>query len=239
VPTFDDQQSDKNGETGMRINMELGRRVVIETETLDWVDSPAKGVQRRMLDREAAETGRATSLVRYAPDSFFPAHTHTGGEEYLVLEGIFSDEGGDQGPGMYVRNPVGSSHRPFTKEGCIILVKLWQMDAADQDFVRIDTARPDGWRPGAANGLTVRELHTFGAERVSLSRWRPGTRYEAHDHPGGEEILVLDGSLADEDGHYPKGAWLRLPPGSRHQPFSDEGCTLYVKTGHLETGAGA
>ncbi len=223
----------------MRINMDFQLRVVIETETLDWVDSPAKGVQRRMLDREAAKTGRATSLVRYAPESFFPPHTHTGGEEFLVLEGTFSDEGGDYGPGMYVRNPVGSSHRPFTKDGCVILVKLWQMDAADQDYVRIDTEQADGWRPGAADGLTVRDLHTFGAERVSLSRWRPGTQVGAHDHPGGEEVLVLDGSLADEDGHYPKGTWLRLPPGGRHSPFSDEGCTLYAKSGHLAEVAAA
>ena len=95
--------------------------------------------------------GRATSLVSYEPESYFPAHTHTGGEEFLVLEGTFSDQHGDYGPGMYVRNPVGSSHKPFTKGGCIILVKLWQMEAADQDFVRIDTKESDTWRPGAAD----------------------------------------------------------------------------------------
>ena len=90
----------------MRINMDFSQRVVIDTQALDWVDSPAKGVRRRMLDREAAESGRATSLVSYEPDSYFPAHTHTGGEEFLVLEGTFSDQHGDYGPGMYVRNPV-------------------------------------------------------------------------------------------------------------------------------------
>ncbi len=69
----------------MRINMDFSQRVVIDTEALDWVDSPAKGVRRRMLDREAAESGRATSLVSYEPHSYFPAHSHTGGEEFLVL----------------------------------------------------------------------------------------------------------------------------------------------------------
>ncbi len=218
----------------MRINMDFSQRVVIDTEALDWVDSPAKGVRRRMLDREAAESGRATSLVSYEPHSYFPAHSHTGGEEFLVLEGTFSDQHSDYGPGMYVRNPVGSSHKPFTKGGCIILVKLWQMEAADQDFVRIDTKESDAWRPGAADGLSTCDLHHFGNERIRLSCWQPGARYPSHDHPGGEEVFVMAGSIADEDGHYPTGTWFRLPEGSRHAPFSDEGCTLYVKTGHLD-----
>jgi anti-sigma factor ChrR (cupin superfamily) len=54
-------------------------------------------------------------------------------------------------------------------------------------------------------------------------------------HAGGEEILVLDGTFEDEHGAYPKGSWLRSPPLSRHAPFSREGCTILVKTGHLGT----
>ena len=222
----------------MRINMEFRQRVVIDTEAQAWIESPAKGVQRRMLDRDGAESGHATSLVRFAPDSYFPAHSHPGGEEFLVLEGVFSDEAGDCGPGSYVRNPVGSTHTPFTRDGCVIFVKLCQMDPADQDRVRIDTTQDEGWRPAAVEGVSVRPLHAFGAERVSLVRFQPGARYDAHGHPGGEEILVLDGALADEHGSYPTGTWLRLPANSRHAPFSDAGCTLYVKTGHLENASG-
>ena len=44
---------------------------------------------------------------------------------------------------------------------------------------------------------------------------------------------MLEGSLADEAGRYPKGSWLRNPPGSEHSPFSDEGCLFYIKSGHL------
>ena len=203
----------------MRINMDFRQRVVIATAAQDWVVSPAKGVQRRMLDRAGAESGHATSLVRFAPDSYFPEHSHPGGEEYLVLEGTFSDAGGDCGPGTYVRNPIGSAHSPFTKDGCIIFVKLCQMDAADQDHIRIDTAGDEGWRPGPVEGLSVRPLHAYGGERVSLARFQPGTRYAGHGHPGGEEILVLDGTLADEHGSYPTGTWLRMPADSRHAPF--------------------
>ena len=62
-----------------------------------------------MLERQGAESGRATSVVRYAPGSDFAAHTHTGGEEFIVLDGVFSDDSGDYSAGSYVRNPVGSS----------------------------------------------------------------------------------------------------------------------------------
>lgn len=110
----------------MKLNADLSQRVVLETETLDWQDSPMQGVQRRMLDRDGAEVARATSLVKYAPGSHFSAHTHGGGEEFFVLEGTFSDEQGDYPAGTYVRNPVGSSHTPFSKDGCTIFVKLWQ-----------------------------------------------------------------------------------------------------------------
>ncbi|MDX1737389.1 MAG: cupin domain-containing protein, partial [Alphaproteobacteria bacterium] len=112
----------------MQINHDLSQRVVLDTNKLEWSETRMNGVARRMLDRDGAESGRATSIVRFEKDSYFEAHTHPGGEEFLVLEGIFSDETGDYGPGSYVRNPIGSSHKPFTKEGCTIFVKLWQMD---------------------------------------------------------------------------------------------------------------
>jgi anti-sigma factor ChrR (cupin superfamily) len=41
-----------------------------------------------------------------------------------VLEGVFSDETRDFGPGSYLRNPVGTAHTPFTRDGCTILIKL-------------------------------------------------------------------------------------------------------------------
>jgi anti-sigma factor ChrR (cupin superfamily) len=102
----------------MNINADLGRRAVVYSEDLPWVDSPLPGVQRRMLERDGGEVARATSIVRYAPNSSFSPHTHGGGEEFLVLDGVFSDESGDFGPGMYVRNPPGSRHTPRSDAGC-------------------------------------------------------------------------------------------------------------------------
>ena len=56
------------------------------------------------------------------------------------------------------------------------------------------------------------------------------------DSYGGEEIYVVDGVFEDEHGRYPAGSWIRSPHMSLHQPFSKEGCTIFVKTGHLLEG---
>jgi anti-sigma factor ChrR (cupin superfamily) len=216
----------------MNVHADLRQPVVLDTGSLAWAPSPMAGVERRMLDRRGGEVARATSIVRYAAGSRFDRHHHGGGEEILVLEGVFSDEHGHYPAGTYLRNPVGSSHSPFSDAGCTILVKLHQMHPADQQRVVLDTNR-EVWLPGLVAGLEVMPLHAFGSEHVALVRWAPGTVFQPHGHPGGEEILVLEGVFEDEHGSYPAGSWLRNPPGSLHRPWSEAGCTIWVKTGHL------
>lgn len=216
----------------MQINSDLSQRVVIDSNELPWSSSPIAGVERRMLDRVAAEKGRATSVVRYAPETSFPMHGHPRGEEILVLSGTFSDGGGDYPAGSYLRNPPGSQHAPFSTEGCVLFVKLDQFAPLDGGEVRFDT-RQARWMPGLVPGLSVMPLHEFEGEHSALVRWAPGTIFNRHRHWGGEEILVLDGVFQDEHGTYPAGTWLRSPHLSEHKPFSTEGCVIYVKTGHL------
>ena len=221
----------------MDLHADLGQRVELNTTTLAWQPSPMAGVERRLLDRRGGELARATSIVRYAPGRHFAQHGHPGGEEILVLEGTFSDAQGHDAAGTYLRNPVGSNHAPFSEHGCTILVKLHQMHPADQQRVVIDTQR-SSWVPGLVRGLEVMPLHAFGSEHVALVRWAAGTVFQPHGHPGGEEILVLDGVFQDEFGSYPTGSWLRNPPGSVHRPWSEAGCTIWVKTGHLPASQG-
>ena len=94
----------------MNINADFSKRVAVYAARLPWVPSPMKGVDRRMLDRVGDEVARATSIVRYAPHSHFSPHTHGGGEEFLVLEGVFQDEHGDFPAGSYIRNPAFKLH---------------------------------------------------------------------------------------------------------------------------------
>jgi anti-sigma factor ChrR (cupin superfamily) len=218
----------------MELRADFDRRAVVRPDDESWRPSPMAGVERRMLDRIGEEVARATSIVRYAADARFSGHTHGGGEEFLVLSGSFHDTAGDYPEGSYVRNPIGTSHAPWAgPDGAVLFVKLWQFAAADTRRVAIAT-RTASWHPGPVPGVTVLPLHEFGAERVALERWAPSARLPLHRHPGGEEILVLDGGFEDELGAYPKGSWLRSPHGSEHVPVAGpDGALLYVKTGHL------
>ena len=187
-----------------------------------------------MLDRVGGEVARATSLVRYAPASVFPAHLHGLGEEFLVLEGVFSDEHGDYPAGTYVRNPPGSTHSPRTKPGCTILVKLRQMLPAERGRVVIDMAT-SVWESGDLDGHSRLALYsaTLDGERVAMERLAPGLRLPEADRPAGEEIFVLSGDLGDADGSHGPGTWIRNPAGSRHSLSSARGATYWVKRGHL------
>ena len=216
----------------MLLNADISRRVVVHTEGTPWMDSPLPGVRRRMLERDGEEVARATSIVRYAPGSRFTEHSHGLGEEFLVLEGVFSDEHGDYPAGTYVRNPPGSSHRPCSRDGCTLFVKLRQMDREDRCSVRIDTAGTP-WSPGGEPGLLVMPLYSAGSESVALVKLEPGTRLKRRHHPRGQEIWVLEGILEDDEGAYPKETWLRNPPGSSHAPRTRAGSVFYTKTGHL------
>ena len=218
----------------MRLNADFDQRVVIRPDDYNWVDSPMPGVERMMLDRIGDEVARATSLVRYAPNSSFSSHEHSGGEEFFVLEGVFSDEHNDYPAGTYVRNPIGTSHTPkIGDEGATIFVKLHQFSDNDREQKTIDTTSAD-WQPGLVDGLKVLSLHQFEKESVALVRWAPNTQFNPHNHWGGEEILVLEGTFYDEHGSYPKGSWIRSPHLSQHTPFTKEdGALIYVKVGHL------
>jgi anti-sigma factor ChrR (cupin superfamily) len=216
----------------MRIHADFTERVVVDTSTTEWVASPMPGVERKMLDRVGGERARATSLVRYAPGSRFSEHVHHGGEEFFVLEGVFSDEHGRYPAGSYVRNPIGSRHTPYSDGGCVILVKLWQFQPDDGARLVID-ARTAGWRDSVRPGMKHMPLHRFGDERVSLLRFEPGMHIEEHLHELGEEFFVIDGELRDEFGRYPTGSWVRQPPGSSHRVSTDGGCVTWTKAGHL------
>lgn len=213
--------------------LDRSERVVIETDKLAWVASPSSGVWRKHLEREAEESGMTSSVVRFEAGAGFQTHTHTNGEEVLVLSGVFEDENGRYPAGTYFRNPAGSSHAPVCPEGCEIFVKLEQFQSGDEETLQIDTAT-ENWLPGLVEGLSVMPLHSFGIEHTSLVKWEPGTVFNPHTHPGGEEIFVIEGVFQDEFGRYPKGTWLRNPPGSAHRPYSEEGCLILVKVGHLD-----
>ena len=220
--------------TIQELNADRSKRVVIETENMQWETSEAEGVLRRRLERINTNPEPVTTIVRYLPGSSFPAHKHVNGEEIYVLEGTFADNHGSYSAGSYLRNPPGSSHAPMTKEGCTIFVKLQQFQKQDTHQLAIQTRHRE-WLPGLVPGLSVMPLHEYKNEHVALVKWEANTVFQPHTHIGGEEIFVLEGTFADEFGEYPKGTWLRNPPNSFHTPFTKDGCIILVKTGHLDS----
>ncbi len=217
----------------MELNADFDTRVAVHAASLDWVASPMAGVDRRMLDRLGGEVARATTIVRYAPNSHFSPHVHTGGEEYLVLDGVFQDEHGDFPVGSYVRNPPESSHTPSSQPGCVIFVKLWQFDMADRTQVRIDTNTTPFEADPARGGVEVMPLFQDANEDVRLERWQANTTVPV-EAPNGIEILVLDGGFDEGGETFVEQSWLRLPKGSRTTAKTGPGgARVWIKRDHL------
>lgn len=217
----------------MEINADFDRAVGVHSEAIEWLASPMQGVDRRMLDRVGGEVARATSIVRYAKGSSFPEHTHSGGEEFLVLEGVFQDEHGDYPVGSYVRNPVGTHHVPRSEPGCTIFVKLWQFDPDDQEQLVIDLQKIELADVADRNGVRHAVLAKRDYETVVVEHWQPEAA-NALEADGGFEILVLEGSLTVKGENFAKHDWLRFPSGEKALlSAGGEGARLWIKRGHL------
>ncbi len=218
----------------MKKNAEFDLRASVMNQDNEWLPSPMPGVHRKMLDRIGDEVARATTIVRYAPGSQFSAHTHTGGEEFIVLEGVFQDQSGDFPVGSYVRNPPESSHTPSSKPGCVIFVKLWQFDMEDRTSVHLNMndleLSPDTTRPGVKTGA----IYSDHREDVRLEAWDSGTTTTI-ETDGGAEILILSGSLSENGETLQQHDWLRLPDGyTAVLKAGEAGVKIWVKTGHLK-----
>ncbi len=219
----------------MKINADFDVRVVLHADDIDWRASPMPGVSRRPLDRIGDELARATTIVRYAPGSKFSAHTHDGGEEFIVLDGVFQDEHGDFPAGSYIRNPPTSRHTPGSDDGCTIFVKLWQFDADDRSYIRIDMnkigAVPDQTRPG----VKVSPLFKDQNEDVRLEHWDGGCE-ASFAVAGGAEIFVLDGEIEESGDQLRRHSWARIPAGGTVSLKTDnQSAKIWIKSGHLKS----
>lgn len=217
----------------MQLNADFTQRAAVHAANVPWVASPMPGVERRMLDRVGGEVARATSIVRYAPQSSFSAHTHGGGEEFFVLDGVFEDEHGSFSAGSYVRNPPQTSHTPRSPLGCTMLVKLWQFDPADRDGVTIDTKNASFVQDATRPGVQTLALFESATENVRLEQW-PAMSAISLAVPGGGEFFVIEGEFSECGESFKTLSWLRLPPGSVLSATAGaRGANIWIKTGHL------
>lgn len=217
----------------MKIAADFSKREIVHSAVTPWVNSPMAGVARRPLDRVGEEVARATSVVRYAPGSQFSPHLHAGGEEFVVLEGVFQDEHGDYPAGSYVRNPPQSSHTPESKSGCIILVKLWQFQPEDRTQVRLNINKLASFAYPGVQGISVIRLFKDSHEQVSVIDIQPNTAMELVPQ-GGAELFVLQGKVMEQQDTLLKHSWLRSPIGHPLSLKTDEArAKIWIKTGNL------
>jgi len=95
------------------------------------------------------------------------------------------------------------------------------------------------WQTSPSAGVARKPLAREDKESghaTSVVRYDKGASFTRHEHPFGEEILVLDGVFSDETGDYPAGSYIRNPPGSGHSPFSVDGCVIFVKLCQFQDG---
>lgn len=218
----------------MTLHADMTQKAVVHAAQQAWVASPMPGVERRMLHRIGAEVAQATTIVRYAPGSHFNAHTHTGGEEFLVLDGVFQDEHGDYPAGTYIRNPPQTQHTPGAALGCTIFVKLWQFDPLDRTRVIVQTEKMARVEDAKRPGVKVSPLYLDAREDVRLEEWA-AHQVIALDLPKGGEFLVLEGWFTEGAESFAAQSWLRLPSGSRLQVTTGEqGAKVWVKLHHMD-----
>jgi len=217
----------------MKIAADFNQREVIHSNDLPWAPSPMIGVDRRALDRVGDEVARATTIVRYAPGSHFSSHVHTGGEEFIVLDGVFQDEHGDFPVGSYIRNPPQSSHAPRSDNGCVIFVKLWQFQPEDRTHVRLQMNAMDKIELLNFSGVYITPLYKDHIETVSLYQ------LDAYAHlnlvvSNGAELFVLEGEVTEQQDKLVKSSWARFPINHQVDMKAGScGAKVWVKTGHL------
>ena len=214
-------------------NSDLNSRVVLFESDEKWRSSPSDGVKRLYLDRaNFSEYTSATSIVKFDKNSQFSGHVHQNGEEFFVLDGIFSDEHGDYPKGTYVRNPHGSCHSPFSKDGCKIFVKLRQFQK--DDSARIVRTVIEPWEIYSEE-VTYLKLHEFRNEIVYVAEFKPRSKIILpFKNKGGEEILVLSGAIHDIENNFAAITWIRDPKSCFTEACAgNNGVRVFVKTGHL------
>jgi len=216
-----------------RVNADFSQKTNVKFDEVEWSPSPVKGVERKYLDRIGKEVARATSVVRFLPGNSFSPHTHGGGEEFLVLSGVFSDESGDYGPLSYVRNPPGSHHAPRSHEGCQIFVKLCQMRQQGEPSLSIDTNSLP-WQPSVdKKGHWHKPLFSADQwyEQVCLEKLEANVVLEAETFHHGAEILLLSGSLNDGTENHEAYSWIRYPKDAKVTLKASQPVEYWIKRG--------
>jgi len=218
----------------MNVNDDFSQRTVVHGRQSTWEDTRLYGVRRCQLDRVVDNLERITSLVEFAENSALSTHEHPGGEEILVLSGVFEDSYGSWPEGSYIRYPPGTVHAPHSDRGCVVLVKHCQFSLSDKTIVHANINKLEYIEPRDRPGVSVASMYKDSRESVRVERWAPNAAIN-FTAEGGAEIIVLKGSAVENSDSLQPQSWLRVPIGGQVSAIAGpEGTLAWIKTNHLK-----
>ncbi len=239
------------------LNDDFEQRVVSLPQHTRWCSTQIAGVELRVLEYVPGRKPRLTGQIRLNVDHSPALIADNPDLEILVQRGELESSMGVYPAGLYLRLPLSQDHhlqeltircteappvpdgrmpsaaRP--EEAALLYLAAGQMLTSDTEQRRISTNDPSRWLPGPADGTDVLPLHGHGTGTVMLIRWNTATRIKPRLDPMGEEVLVLKGTLYDDEGCYPAGSWIRNPVSSWQSWYAGKGTVLYYKNGHFAT----
>ena len=225
--SIDDNINQLNNER--EINADFNVSVSVETNINEWRVSSITG-NKKYFERIEKNKLCLTMLAQFPAGRGFKKFGYERGVEFFVISGVFSDSEGDYSAGCYVRNPAGTYHEPFTRNGCTVLFKLGQFQPLDRKRIVIESKKPTvRWLPVGEPGVSRLALHHFSEEVINLYRIRSECWLTFKHQKYGLELFVCEGAITVSGKRYETGDWLRYPAGSRVKVSAIGDVCLYVK----------
>lgn len=228
------------------LNADLSLRVQMQAGSAVWQPSRLPGLSLCVLEYIAGVQPRMTALARLDPDVngvVIPAQEL----ELLVQHGIVADDETEYLHPYYLRQPrdrfgrhqhftlfPGSRNKQQSTNGVLeFYLATGQLAETDTERRCINLSEHSLWLPGPVENTEVMPLHMHNGNNSMLVRWLDSVSFRPKLDPLGEEVLVIDGSLSDELGHYTTGSWIRNPVASWQSWAGTPGTLIYYKNGHF------
>ncbi len=222
--------------TEPEINADCTKLVILRPDEMVWESANQTGVSRVILERvNDNNLGRETSLVRLAPNIKLEPEILNARMEIFVVEGTLSDGHGEYGAQTFIMNPPGSTYSAASRDDCVLYVKRLNGFDGDDERVTLDTHAAE-WTPFGHRVAEVIHFYKDDKRDVTarVGKVFPNAQIMEYDHPGGEEVLILEGVFKDQFGVGIPGTWLRYPIGLAHAPYTgDEGALIYIRDGDV------
>jgi hypothetical protein len=201
---------------------------MIERGTFNIVD--AESNEAEVVNFSSADDMHWAGVVVLRPAETF-ALSHEARYDFYVLSGSVGIDGMEPMHRGGFASRCDAKALQASEEGAAVFVYREQLSEHCHEVTQ--SAADRAWHNARAAGMHVAPLSNAG-HGLTLVEWEPGARTREHDHPYGEEIFVLSGELCSRNERYPAGTWLRLRPGSRHEPFAEIPTVILLRNGHLE-----